>query len=284
MSDSVTPWIAMHQASLSLTIPQSLPKVTSVASVIPSSHPSLWCPLLLLPSIFPSIRDFSNKQYVCIRWPKYWSFGLSISPSNKYSDLIFLKIDCFDLLAVQRTFRGLLQHHSLKASVLGALPSLWSTSHNYVAAGKTTACTMWTFVSQVMSLLFNTLSKFVIAFLRRSNHLLISWQQSPSAVILEPKKRKSHYFHFFPFYLPWSNRPDAMILLLLLLFAIFSFKSALSLSSFALIRRSLVPLHFLPSEWYHQHIWGCWCFSGISYFQLVTHPVRHFSWCTQHIG
>ena len=181
----------MCQVSLSLSIPQSLPKVMSIASVIPSSHPILWCPLLLrLPSIFPSIRDFSNELYVCIRWPKYWSFSLSISPSNKYSGLIFL--DCFDLLAVQRTFRSLLQHHSLKASVLGhpafftvQLSQLWGT------AEKTIAWTMWTFVVKVMSLVFNTLPKFVIALLPRSNCLLISWQQSPSAVILEPKKRKS---------------------------------------------------------------------------------------------
>ena len=126
-----TPWTAMQQASLSLTISQSLPKFMSITLVMPSSHLILWCPLLLLSSIFPSIKDFSSESAIHIRWPKYWSFSFSISPSNKYSGLFFLKIDCFDLLAVQRTYRSLLQHQSSKTSIFGILPSLQSRSHNH---------------------------------------------------------------------------------------------------------------------------------------------------------
>ena len=175
---------------LSLIISWRLPKFMSIALVMPSSHLILWCPLFLLPAVFPSIRDFSNELAVCIRWPKYWS--VSISPSNEYSGLISLKIYLFDLLAVQGTLRSLLQHHSLKASVFQH--STFFTvqlSQPYVATGKTIALTARTFGGQVVSLLFNTLSGFVIAFLPRSTRLLISWLQSPSAMTLEPKKRKS---------------------------------------------------------------------------------------------
>ena len=152
----------------------------------------LWLSLLLLSSIFPSIRDFSSELAVRIRWPKCWSFSFSINLSNKYSGLISFKIDWFDLLAVQGTFKSLLQHHNSKTSILWH--SAFFTvqfSQWYKTTGKTIALTIRMFVGRVMSLLFNTLSKFVIAFLPRSNHLLISWLQSPSAVILEPQKRKS---------------------------------------------------------------------------------------------
>ena len=172
---------------LSITISWSLPKFMFIASVMPSSHLILWHPLHLLSSIFPSIRDFSNESAVHIRWPKYWSFRLRINPSNEYAGLISLKIDWFDL-AVQGTLRSLLQHHSLK------IPILWCSafftvqlSPPYVTTGKTIALTIWTSVSRVMSLLFNTLSRLVITFLPRSKRLLISWLQSPSAVILEPR-------------------------------------------------------------------------------------------------
>ena len=185
------PWIATCQSSLSLTIPWSWPKLMSTLSVMPPSHLILWCPLLLLPSVFPSIRDFSNESAVRIRWPKYWSFSLSIISSNKHSGLISLKIDWFGLLSVQGTFRSLLQHHSWKVSILWCFTFFTAQlSQPYMTTGKTRALTTWTFVSRVMSLFFNTLSRFVIAFLSRSNSLLISWLQSPSAVILEPKKRK----------------------------------------------------------------------------------------------
>ena len=160
-----------------------------IALVMPFSHLILRCPLLL-PSIFPNIRDFTIELAVRLKWPNYWSF--SSSSSNEYSGLISLKIDWFHLLAVQGIFRGPLQHHSSKASILWC--SAFFTvqlSQLYMNPGKTIALTIQTFVGRVMSLLFNTLSRFVIAFLPRSNHLLISWLQSPSAVILEPKKRKS---------------------------------------------------------------------------------------------
>ena len=154
------------------------------------NHLILCRPLLLLPSIFPSIRIFSNESALGIRWPEYWSFGFS--PSNEYSGLISFRIDWFDLLAVQGTLKSLLQHHSSKASILQcSVYFIVQLSHPYTTLGKTRALTIWTFVGKVMSLLFNMLSRFVIAFLPRCKHLLISWPQSPSAGILEPKKIKS---------------------------------------------------------------------------------------------
>ena len=159
---------------------------------MPSNHLILCHPLLLLPSIFPSIRVFSNESLLCIRWPKYWSFSFSISPSNVYSWLISLRIDWLDLPAVQGTLKSLLQHHSSKASILWCWAFfIFRLSHPYMTTGKTIVLTRWTFVGKVMSLLFNMLSRLVITFLPRSNHLLISWLQSLSAVILEPRKIKS---------------------------------------------------------------------------------------------
>ena len=156
----------------------------------------LCCPFILLPSTFPSIRVFSNELALCIWWLKYWSFSFSISPSNKYSGLISIRIDRFDLLAIQDTLNSLLQHHSLKASILSHQSLFVQLSHLYMT---TIALTIWTFVGKVMSLLFNMLSRFVIAFLPRSKALLIPCLQSPSAVILEPKKIKSVTFlpHLF---------------------------------------------------------------------------------------
>ena len=157
-----------------------------------SNHLVLCYPLLLLPSIFPSIRVFSNELALCIRWPKYWSFSFSISPSNEYSGLISFRMDWFDLLAVQGTLTSLLQHHTSKASILRhSAFFMVQLSQPYMITGKIISLTRWTFVGKVMSLLFNMLSRFVIAFLPRSKCLLISWLQSPSAVILEPKKIKS---------------------------------------------------------------------------------------------
>ena len=175
-----TPWTAAHQVSLTLTISWSLPKFMFIALVMPSSHLVLWCPLLL-PSIFPSIRDFSNELAVCIRWTKYCSF--SISPSREYSGFISLKIDWFGLPVVQGTFRSLLQHHSLEESFLWRSAFFMvQLSQPYVTTEKTIGLSIQIFVSRVMSLLFNTASRFVIPFLIRSNHL-ISWTQSPSTVI-----------------------------------------------------------------------------------------------------
>ena len=183
-----TPWIRAHQASLSITNSQSLLKLMSIESVMPSSPLILCCPLLLLPPIPPSIRVFSNESALCIRWPKYWSFSFSISPSNKHPGLISFRMDWLDLLAVQGTLKSLLQHHSSKASIFQC--SAFFTvqlSHPYMTTGKTMALTRGTFVGKVMSLLFNMLCRLVITFLPRSKRLLISWLQSPSAVILEPK-------------------------------------------------------------------------------------------------
>ena len=201
-----TPWTAPCQAYLSFTIPWSLLKLTFIESVMPSSHLILCHPLLLLPSIFHSIRVFSNESVLHIRWPKYWSFSFSISPSSEYSGLISFRIDWFDLLAGKGTLKSLLQHHTSKASVLWhSTFSIVHISLPYITTGKSIALATRTFVGIVMSLLFNTLSRFVIAFLPRSKCLLISWLQSPSAVILEPKKIVCHCFHCLPSYLPWSD-------------------------------------------------------------------------------
>ena len=159
---------------------------------MPSNHLILCRPLLLLPSIFPRIRVFSNESALCIRWPKYWSFSLSISPSNEYSGLISFRMDSLDLLAIQGTLKSLLHHHSSKASILRRSAFfIVQLSHSYMTTGKTIALPRQTFVEKVMSLLFNMLSRLVINFLPRSKRLLISWLQSPSAVILEPRKIKS---------------------------------------------------------------------------------------------
>ena len=159
---------------------------------MPSNHLILCRPLLLLPSVFPSIRVFYNESVLCIRGPKYWSFSFNISPSNECSGLISFRMDWLDLLAVQETLKGLLQHHSSKTSILWcSAPFIVQLSHPYMTTGKTIALTRWTFVGKVMSLLFTMLSRLVIAFLPRSKRLLVSLLQSPSAVILEPKKIKS---------------------------------------------------------------------------------------------
>ena len=163
--------------------------LTSIKSVMPSSHLILCCPLLLLPPIPPSIRVFSNESTLCIRWPKYWSFSFSIIPSKEHPGLISFRMDWLDLLADQGSLKSLLEHHSSKASIL-RLSAFFivQLSHPHMTTGKTIALTRHTFVGKVMSLLFNMLSRLVTAFLSRSKRLLISWLQSPSAVILEPPK------------------------------------------------------------------------------------------------
>ena len=202
-----TPWIAAHQASLSITNSQSLLKLMSIESVMPSNHLIL-CRALLLPlSIFPSIRVFLSESALCMRWPKYWSFSFTISPSNEYSGLISFRMDWLDLLAVQGTLKSLLHHHSSKASILRhSAFFIVQLSHPYMTTGKTIALTRQTFVGKIISLLFNILSRLVKDFLPRSKCLLISWLQSPSAVILEPKKIKSITVSIVsPIYLPWSD-------------------------------------------------------------------------------
>ena len=182
---------------------------------MPSKHVILCRPLLLLPSIFPNIRVFSNESVLCIRWPKYWSFGFSISLFNEHTGLISFRMDWLDLLAVQGTLKSLLQHHSSKASILLCSAFLIvQLSHPYMTTGKIISLIRWTFVGKVTSLLLNMLSRLVITFLPSSKHLLISLMQSPSdfgsdfgAQSTPPKKIKSvsHCFHSFPIYLPWSD-------------------------------------------------------------------------------
>ena len=186
----------MNLSTPGIPVHHQLPESTQthvhwIESGMPSNHLILRCPLLLLPSIFPSIRGFSNESVLGIRWAKYWSFSFSISPSNEYSGLISFRMDWLDLLEVQETLKSLLQHHfkSISSSVLNFLYSPTLTS--ILTTGKTMALTRQTFVGKVMSLLFNMLSRLVIAFLPRNKRLLISWLQSPSAVILEPPKIKS---------------------------------------------------------------------------------------------
>ena len=198
--DCSTPGLPVHYQLPELT-------QTHVQQVSDAMQHLILClSLLLLPSILPSIKVFSNESILCIRWPKYWSFSLSISPSNEYSRLIAFRMDWLDLLAVQRTLKSLLQHHSSTASILQRSAFfIVQLSHPYMTTGKTIALTRWTYVGKVTSLLFNMLSRLIRVFLPRSKRLLISWLQSPSTVILEPPKIVSHCFHCFPIYLPLSD-------------------------------------------------------------------------------
>ena len=237
-----TPWTAAWcQATLSITSFRSLPKLMSIESVIPSNYLILCHPLLLLPSIFPSISVFSNESALHIRWPKYWSFSFNISLSSEYSGLISFRMHWLELLTVQRTLKSLLQHHSSKASILWCSTFfVVQLSHPFLTTGETIALTRRTFVGKVMSLLFNRL---VITFLPRSKRLLISWLQSPSAVILESKKIKSDTVStVFPFICHGVMGPDAVILV----FWMLSFKPTFSLSSHFHQEALYLVLHFLP--------------------------------------
>ena len=237
--DCSMPGFAVHHQVPELTQTH----VYWVGDAIQPSHP-LSSPSPPLPSIFPSIRIFSNESVLLITWPRYWSFSFSISPSNEYSGLISFRMDWFDLLAVQGTLKNLLQHHSSKASVLQQLAFfIVQHSHPYMTTGKTIALTRQTFVGKVKSLLLNMLSRFVIAFLPRSKCLLISWLQSPSAVILESKNIKSLTVSIVsPSISHEVMGPDAMILV----FWMLSFKPTFSHSSFTFIKRLFSPSHFLP--------------------------------------
>ena len=233
----VTPWIAARQASLSIPNSWSSLKLMSIKAVVPSSHLILCHPLLLLPPIPPSIRVFSNESTIPMRWPKYWSFSFSISPSKEHPGLISFRMNWLDLLAVQETLKSLLQHHSSKASILQR--SAFFTvqlSHPYMTTGKTITLTRQTFVGKVMCLLFNMMSRLVINFLPRSKRLLTSWLQSPSAVILEPKKIKSATVSTVSSSICHEVMgPDAMIFV----FWMLSFKPTFSPSSFTFIKRLL---------------------------------------------
>ena len=211
----MTPWTAARQASLSITNSESLLKLMSIQLVMPSNHLILCHPLLLLPSIFPSIRVFSNESVLGIRWPKDWSFSFSISPPNEYSGLIFFRMDWLDLLAAQGTLKSLLQHHSSKAPILRHSAFFRvQISHPYMTTGKTITLTGRTFVGKVMSLLFKMLSRLVVTFLPSSKHLLISWLQPISTVILEPPKIKSATVSTVsPSIFHEVMGPDAMILI-----------------------------------------------------------------------
>ena len=273
-----TPWNAACQVSLSFTISWSLLKFISIELMMPSTHFILCQPLLFLFLIFPSIRVFSNESAFPIRWPNYWSFSFSISPSNEYSGLISFRIDWLYLLAVQGTLKSLLQHHSSKASILQCsaflmvqlspvyekpylwlYPSLWAK---------------WCPCSLICCL------KFFIGFLPRSKCL--NFMAAVTIVVIsEPKKIKSVILSIVsPSIYHEVMGLDAMIFI----FWMLSFKPAFSLSLSASSRGSLVPLHFLTSGWCHLHIWGYWYFSQQSWFQLELHPVWHFTWYTLHIS
>ena len=204
----VTPWTTACQASLSITNSWSLLKPMSIESVMPSNHLILCRPLLLLPSIFPSIRVFSNESALGIWWPKYWSSSFSISPSNEHPGLISFRMDWLDLLAVQGTLKSLLQHHSSKESILRCSAFfIVQLSHPYMTTGKTIALMRWTFVGKLMSLLFNMLSRLVITFRPRSKCLLISWLQSPSPVLTSLFYR-SHHWNQLLKVMPWLSDRD----------------------------------------------------------------------------
>ena len=197
---SATKWTAASQVSLSFTFSQSLLKLMSIESMMPSNHPILYHPILHLPSIFPRIRAFSNELALPIRWPKCWSFSFSISPFSEYSGLIFFRIDWFGLLAVQETLKSLLQHHGSKASIPWLLVffMVW-LSHSYMTTGKVIALTIWALVSKVISLLLNMLSRFVIAFLPRSKHFFNFMAVVNICSDFAAQENKvCHCFHFFP--------------------------------------------------------------------------------------
>ena len=241
----------MNGSMPGLPVHHKLPELTQthahqVSDAIQPSHPL--SSLLLLPPVPPSIRVFSYESTLRIRWPKYWNFSFSINPSNEHPGLISFRMDWLDLLAVQGSLKSLLQHHSSKASILQR--SAFFTvqlSHSYMTTGKTIALTRWTFVGKVMSLLFNKLSRLVITFLPRSKCLLISWLQSPSAVILEPPKIKSDTVSTVsPSISHEVMGPDAMILV----FWMLSFKSTSSLSSFTFIKRLFSSSSLSAMEYY----------------------------------
>ena len=253
-----------------------------IESVILSNHLIVCHSVLLLPSIIPRIRVFSKESALRIKWWKHWSFSFSISPSNEYLGFISFRIDWFDLLAVQGTLKSLIQHHNSKASILQCSAFMIQLSHPYMTAGKTTALTIWTFVSKVMSLDFNMPPRLVIVFLPRSKYLLISWLQLLPAVILEPKKIKSDTLSTFsPSFCHEVMGVGSMIFI----FWMLNFKLDFFTLLFHLHLKTLqFLLHFLPLKWFHLHIWGCLYISWQSKFQLRSHPAQYFSWWKLHIS
>ena len=279
-----TPWTAARQASLSITNSWSLPKLMSIESGMPPSHLILCCPLLLLPSILPSIRVFSNESALRIRWPKYWSFSFSITPSNEHPGLISFRMDWLDLLAAQGTLKSPLQHHSSKAFILRH--SAFFTvqlSHSCMTTGKTIALTRWTFVGKVMSLFFNTLSRLVITFLPRSKHVLISCLQSPSAVILDTTKQLT--VSTFGWVVVESSDLKKVHLIQCLLVIKYQKSQkpnictlfAVSTSWYCWILHATEnpsePSGF-PAIWARNVLWGCYC--RVSLFIPQTSMVEHY--------
>ena len=274
-----TPWTAVHQASLSITNYQSPPKPMSTESVMLSNHLIFCHPLLLLPSIFPSIRVFSNESALHIRWPNYWSFSFNISPSNAHPWLISFRMEWLDLLAVQGTLKSLLQQYSSKASILCSGFFIVQLSHPYMTTGKTIALTRRTFVDKVMSLLFNMLPRLVITFLPRSKHLNFMAAVTICSDFGVRKNKVSHCFLCFPSTCLEVMGPDAMILV----FWMLSFKPTFSLSSFTFIKRhfssSLSAIRMVSAAYLKLLI-----FLQQSWFQLVLPLAQCFSWCTLHIS
>ena len=262
MSDSLLPYGLQHTRP-----PYSSPAPRLYSDSCPLSrwcHPTIssCCPFLIPTSIFSSIMVFSNASFLHLRWPKYLSFSFSISPSNKHSGLISFRMDWFDLLTVQGTLKSLLKHHNTKTSLL--LCSAFfivQLSHPYMAIGKTIALTRWSFVGKVISLLFNMLSRLVRTFLPRSKHILISWLQSPSAVILELQKIKSATVStVYPPICHEMREPDAMIFVFWLL----SFKPTFSLSSFTFIKRLFSSSSLSAIGWYLIYFFWYYCLHGVA--------------------
>ena len=275
----VTWWTTAWQVPLSITNSQSPPKSMSIESVMPSNHLIHCRPLLLKPSILHSIKVFSNESALCFRCPKYWSFNFNISPSNEHPGLISFRMDWLDLLADQGTLKSLLQHHTSKTSILWCSALfIVQLSHPYITTGKTIALTRWTFVDKVMSLLFNMLCRLVITFLPRSKHLLTSWLQSLSSVILEPRKIKSATVST----VFQSICHEGMgLVAMVLVFWMLIFKPTFSLSSFTFIKRafssSLYARRVVSSAYLRLLI-----FLLAILIPAVLLPNQRFSWCTLH--
>ena len=282
MSDSLRPHGLQHARLLCLLPTPGACSNSCPKSVMPSNCLVLCYLLLLLPSIFPSIRVFSSESVCLIRWTKYWSFSFSICPSSEYSGLISLRIDWLDLLEVQGTLKSLLQYHSSKALILQCSAFfIVQLSHPYMTTGKTIALTRPTFVGKVMSLLLNLLARLIIAYLPRSKRLLISCLHSPSAAILEPKKKKSvTVFIVSPSVCHEVMRLNAMILVFWLL----NFKPTFSLSSFTFIKRSSVLLRFSAIRVVSSAYLRLLIFLPAILFQLVIYQAQHFASGTLHIS
>ena len=271
-----TPWTSARQAYLSITNSRNLLKLMSIELVTPSNHPSSVIPFSSCLQSFPA--SGSNESVLCIRWSKCWSFGFSSGPSNVYQDWFPLRWTSF-ISSQSKGLSSLLQHHSSKASILRRSAFfIVQLLHPYMTTGNTIALTRWTFVGKVMSLLFNMLSQWVITFLPRSKWTLVSWLQSPFAVILELPKIKSVIVSIVSLSICHEVMgPYAMILV----FWMLSFKPTFSLSSFTFIKRHFSSLLSAIMVG-HLHIWGYWYFSWQSWFQLVLHPAQDCPWCTLH--